>query len=230
MKSKIKTFPILATMLFSVCLLVQCTKSNQQKEKLSTGNEIVETLDQLFDRLSSIDTNQVDSIIHIDEQIRKVVEQISSPKLLEEIHQTYKTERHDYTLAYSNDGSLGVFSWKTRLNNGAMSSIKNIALYENDGKLIPTSLYGKPIVYKKIHSQSSAWNKQVYILSGGFVSENDTLQRVNSYHITKNGLEEAYIFKNRTWELTLDTTEIPSNLEAYLAIPPKKTANNLYQD
>ena len=203
MKARYWISSIYALLLLGAFLIFSnCRNQRKHNYYPKHGQQVIDTLDSLFEQLAVLDSNSIDyseSTVSLNENIRKIVEQISTSKLLAEAYQVYQTNRHNYTLAFSEDSTIGVFSWKTKSKNGPFTSIKNVALFERENRLTPTSLYGESVIYQNIYPTIADRDRQVYILE----SNTDSVLRLDAYEITKNGMEQANIFENKLSQVIL---------------------------
>lgn len=189
-------------------LLVTLSCSNQKIENklysktfsFGNGKEVIDSLDVLLKKLSSIDPDNSsfsESAILINESIRKTIEKVKTPKLLSEISTSYYYKKHDFTFAISNNQKIGVFSWDTRIGE-SLINYKNIALFTINKKVVPTSLSGTPACYNEIYTLKSEKKYPIYIFHGwGKSSPIDFYYKVDAYNFRKEGLEEANIFPNK---------------------------------
>ncbi len=201
MDSKIHCFALLG--LFAI-LLTACGNHNRSKKTqapphFNHGWELIAHLDYNISLLNNIDTNDTDfkeKAVLINEQIRKTIERIQSKKLLKEVGKSYNTLGHDFTFTLSRDKKIGVFSWESRMQ-GAFHGIRNIALYTNKDKVVPTSLYGDSMIFQQIHTLKTG-TKKIYLLQGkGAAHDTNEFFRMDAYTINENGMELAKIFPNR---------------------------------
>ncbi len=201
MDSKIRCFALLG--LFAI-LLTACGNNNLSKKTpapphFNHGRELIAHLDYNLSLLKKLDANDEEfneNAVLINEQIRKTIERIQSKKLLEQVCKSYNILEHDFTFTLSRDEKVGVFSWESRMQ-GAFQGIRNIALYSNKGKIVPTSLYGESIAYQQIHTiKTSA--KSFYLLQGkGAAHTTEEFFRLDAHTINEDGMELAKIFPNR---------------------------------
>ncbi|RDY61449.1 hypothetical protein [Flagellimonas nanhaiensis] len=191
---------------------------NQRKQTIypKHGQQIIDSLDSLFEQLELLNSNSIDypeSAVSTNEKIRKVVEHIRTPKLLKEMLTSYQNKKeHNFGLVDSPDKKVAVVSWQTRLPK-PKSKVKNIALYAKGDKIIPTSLYGEPIHYTEIHTIESKKKDTIYILVGkDELSKTSCQFSIYAYSITKAGLEGTYIFpkKQNYLEFEVGTTSLNS--------------------
>ncbi|WP_420399827.1 hypothetical protein [Flagellimonas sp.] len=185
-------------------LLTNCGNHNLSNKtpappQFNHGRELIAHLDYNLSLLKNLDANDEEfneNAVLINEQIRKTIEQIQSKKLLKEVCKSYNILEHDFVFTLSKDEKVGVFSWESRMQR-TLHSIRNIALYINDGKVIPTSLYGESIAYQQIHTiKTSA--KSFYLLQGqGGTNTTNGFFRMDAYTINEHGMELAKIFPNR---------------------------------
>ena len=221
MKARYWISSIYALLLLGAFLIFSnCRNQRKHNNYPKHGQQVIDTLDSLFEQLAVLDSNSIDyseSTVSLNENIRKIVEQISTPKLLAEAYQVYQTNRHNYTLAFSEDSTIGVFSWKTKSKNGPFTSIKNVALFERENRLTPTSLYGESVIYQNIYPTITDRDRQVYILE----SNTDSVLRLDAYEITKNGMEQANIFKNELSQVILSKKDTIYRLDNYLNLSAK---------
>lgn len=184
-------------LIFMGFLLMGCENmTHQETESPKTGEEVVATLDSLFHELASLEKNAPglsDEVVQLNESIRRTVEDVRTSDLLMEINKVSAKKKHDYTFTLSDDKKLGVFSWRTRMDNTG-NRIKNIALYGNGDNLEPSSLYDTPITYDKIYQVESYKGETLYILHGHLASGDGRYFRMNAYTIKNGYLEEAPAF------------------------------------
>lgn len=173
--------------------------TNNNPPHFGNGRELIDHLDYNLSLLKNLDANAEDfkeNAVLINEQIRKTIEQISSEKRLKEVCKAYKILEHDFTFTIARDGIVGVFSWDSRMQN-PFQGIRNIALYTQKGRIVPTSLYGEPIIYHQIHTIKTG-SKTFYILQGqGTSKKKRDFYRMDAYTINANGMEQSKIFPNR---------------------------------
>ncbi|TMU50680.1 hypothetical protein [Flagellimonas algicola] len=220
MKSKRIIFPVF----FIVFLLIwRCGGSNLSGKNqdfptyFEHGRDIVYHLDHLFPKLAALDSMDFDfgeSTSLVNEQIRKTMERIRTPKLLEEVAASYVAGRHLFHFTYSEDGKIGVFSWDSRMLL-ADTSIKNLALYTTYDKVIPTSLYGSSIIYDQIYSLGRGKPTPVYAFRGKGRQHN-SFYRMDAYVIQNGSLDLAPIFPDRKSSLFSDLDEGNIHSEAEL--------------
>ena len=176
-------------------------------------------MDWLFVQLANLDTTDseyMESATLINEQIKKTMECVKLPKRLLEVDKSYWVKKHDFLFALSDDGQFGVFSWDSKIESTS-GSIKNIALYASQKKVIPTSLYGEALHYNQIHTIKNQKGSPLYVLHGkGKSAESQNFYRLDAYTIKKDGLGDAKIFPNNASSLTSNTST--SNLGQELAM------------
>ncbi|MEC7264947.1 MAG: hypothetical protein VXW38_14505 [Bacteroidota bacterium] len=193
---RLTQFPILF-----ICSLVlfstSCTRKSNIRE-FTNGKEIITSLDSLFTNLETISSRpspNSEAIVEINEKIRRTIEHISSQKMLSEIETGYKAKKHPFSFTFSADKKIAVFSWATRLENSG-NRIKNIALYQSNDKMVPTSLYGTPIIYNDIHQIETYDGTTLYLLQGQDSLQQKMFYRVNAYLLKNGYLEETPAFPN----------------------------------
>ena len=144
----------LIAFLASNCGNPKISEKHQVPHQFANGSALVSFLDfhlLALQDLDKSDSEYSDLAMLINEEIRKAVERINSQKFLREVYTAYESNSHQFTMAISDDAKIAVFSWDTGLE-GAFPRIKNIALYQKNKKVIPTSLYGKPLYFHEIHT------------------------------------------------------------------------------
>ncbi|TMU56666.1 hypothetical protein [Flagellimonas algicola] len=199
--SRIRSFTLLGifTIFLTSCGNHNLSKKTQTPPHFEHGRELIAHLDYNVSLLNDLDANHTgfnEKAVLINEQIRKTIERIQSKKLLKEVCKSYSILEHDFLFTISRDEKIGVFSWESRMQ-GAFQGIRNIALYTNNGKIIPTSLYGDSMIYQQIHTIKTG-TKNFYLLQGqGVTNINEEFFRIDSYTINENGMELAKIFPNR---------------------------------
>ncbi|MFD2098500.1 hypothetical protein [Flagellimonas iocasae] len=147
-------------------------------------------------------TNLQESIVSTNEQIRQTIERnITNTQILNEIQAYLPKKKHAFSFVLSNDKKFGVFSWNTGKND---FPIKNIGLYVNNNKVVPTSLYGNPINYDRIYTIQNELGPPSYIL-GGFEDPSKTPHsyHLSAYLIRGGGIEETQAFPNGESTITL---------------------------
>ncbi|GLU44663.1 hypothetical protein [Allomuricauda sp. NBRC 101325] len=164
-----------------------------QKDLFKNEKEFVSLLDNLFLELNhmevdNLDNDNLEAMVHINENIRRAVENINSLSLLKAIELEYGKRNHLFQFILSPDGKIGVFSWYTKLDASG-NAIKNIAIHQRNNKVIPTSLYGDPIIYNDIFQLESNKGQTVYLLYGADQSASNSYQRLNSYLLRDGNLE-----------------------------------------
>lgn len=194
-------------------LLVLLSCSNQKIENklyaknfsFNNGKQVVDSLDLLLKKLSSIDLDNSsfpESGILINEKIRKTIEKVTTPKLLSEISTSYYYKKHDFTFAISDDQKIGVFSWDTRVGE-SLINYKNIALFTVNKKVVPTSLSGNPACYNEIYTLKTEGKYPIYLFHGwGRSSAIQYYYKVDAYTFRNEGIEETDIFPNSKNSIT----------------------------
>ncbi|WP_131819037.1 hypothetical protein [Flagellimonas flava] len=180
------------------------TKMQRKYLHFSNGRELVEHLDQLFVQLAQIDPAPSESkplLTSVNEQIRKTIESIKNQRLLAEVAESYIYKAHEFGFILSEDRRLAVFSWDAMGEVGT-NKLKNIALYTKGHKIIPSSLYGEPIIYHEAHTIQDSKSKHSYVIHGkGKTQEGHDFYRLDALNITPNGLSEAPIFPDRQYSM-----------------------------
>lgn len=194
-------------------LLVSLSCSNQKIENklyatnfsFDNGKQVVDSLDMLLQKLSSIDPDKSsfsESAILINEHIRKTIEKVKSSKILNEISTSYYYKKHDFTFAISDNQKIGIFSWDSRMGDSFIN-YKNIALFTVNKKIIPTSLSGNPACYNEIYTLKSEKKYPIYVFHGwGKSSPIDFYYKVDAYNFSNKNLEEANIFPDNKNSMT----------------------------
>lgn len=181
----------------TVLLAVGCSNKNNVPQ-YSNGKEITQLLDSLFTKLEkkySEADSDTERLVEINEKIRRAIEHIDSPKVLEEVLSGYGSKKHEFSFILSSNKKVCVFSWYTHLENSG-NRIKNIALYHSNGKMIPTSLYGTPIIYNGIHQIETYDGETIYLLQGNDSIYQNKFHRLNAYALKNGYLEESPAFPN----------------------------------
>ncbi|PWL38783.1 hypothetical protein DKG77_11095 [Flagellimonas aquimarina] len=196
----IRTFTFFLFLVFLSC-------SNQKIENkldsktfhFDNGRQVVDTLDQLLQKLSDIDLDDSSShasISRINKDIKQAIENVKTPGILAEIRTLYRYKKHDFTFAFSDDEKIGVFSWDTRMG-GSMIDYKNIVLFTLNKKVVPKLLSGNPINYNEIYILRTERNHPIYIFHGwGKTSTTDYYYRIDAYTFRNENLEETHVFPN----------------------------------
>lgn len=158
------------------------------------GKDILGELNRQFERLDKIKqfTEWEDSVISINEGIRKTIEGIRKPELLHEVCKEYiGSKKHNYSIVFSEDMKFAVFSWNTYLE---IFPVKSITLFVSNGKVVPASMYGTPLIYEQIHKVDSNERETFYILKGRSVVSSDSINHICAFEIQADQLEEARVF------------------------------------
>ncbi|NDV43002.1 hypothetical protein [Flagellimonas sediminis] len=200
--------------IFSLALLSSSCVRKGHIQEFANGTEINISLDSLFTKLeslSSMPNPNSEVLVEINEKIRRTIEHIGSQKLLAEIDAGYKTKKHHFSFILSDDKKIAVFSWPTRLENSG-NRIKNIALYHSNDKMVPTSLYGTPIIYNGIHQLKMYDGTTLYLLQGQDSMQQKMLNRVNAYLLKNGYLEETPAFPNNETSIVTNGYSISSKM------------------
>ncbi|SDQ72878.1 hypothetical protein [Flagellimonas zhangzhouensis] len=216
---------IISMLLFSLSFLMisSCQlNSSKSRELLSINNEkeLIITLDSLFVELNQIEIEKFnytvsENLITINEQIRRIIENVNSKESLKNLELEYRKKSHSFLFVLSPDGKIGVFSWYTRMNNTG-NEIKNIALIQKKDKVAPTSLYGEPIMYTDIYQLNTNLDQSLYLLHGISDTPSDSYQQLNSYILRDGYLEAIYSFPNRESQISTRlaaVNELPKHLK-----------------
>ncbi len=187
-----------------ICIMFGCLSNFKKTDKdfsFENEKELIATLDSLFVELNKIETKNhdykaIESIVSINEKIRRVIENIQSKEILKALEIEYGKSHHAFTFVISPDRNVGIFSWFTRMDASG-NAIKNIALHLSKDKIIPTSLYGEPIMYRKIYQVDSNTGQTMYLVYGNIDNPSSSFQRLNSYILRDGHLEVYYSFPNR---------------------------------
>jgi len=205
-----------------------CDGKKDSSKDLVNGEDLIHSLDSLFTELSKVDLNTVESsetIVAINEKIRRNIENVQSQRILKELSAIYRDDEHDFKFALSKDGKLGVFSYYTMMDNSGIG-IKNIALYNTDNKISPTSLYGKPVIYSKIHQIKSNTQNTIYILHGnGKTHNNETAYRLHAYSLKDGDLVETPAFPLNS--SSMSTTQQVEDIDSKLKLDFEVSKNGL---
>ncbi len=178
-------------------LFCGCSKRNDVP-RFTNGMEITATLDSLFGKLETIRTQtnpNPEGLVEINERIRRTIEHIGSQRLLHEMQNGYENHNHLFSYILSPDQKVAIFSWYTHLENSG-NRIKNIALYDSDTKMVPTSLYGTPVIYNGIHQIKTYGDETIYLLQGQDSIQQRVFYRLNAYLLKNGYLEETPAFPN----------------------------------
>ncbi|WP_421807176.1 hypothetical protein [Flagellimonas sp.] len=162
-----------------------CDFSKKSKENDFYTSNTLDELEVLLTQLNQLDTigcRNMDEIVSINESMRRIVENIRSAEKFDKLAKAYKTHRPNVKFAASEDGTFGVFSWRTKMDCLG-NQIKNIALYKTDNGVLSSSLYGKPMIYHRV--SSNPMKKGNYLLHA-----NNTIK---GYSISNGYLEETPI-------------------------------------
>lgn len=214
----------LIAFLASNCGNPKISEKHQVPHQFENGSALVSFLD--FHLLALLDLDKSDSeysdlAILINEEIRKAVERINSQKFLREVYTAYESNSHQFTMAISDDAKIAVFSWDTGLE-GAFPRIKNIALYQKNKKVIPTSLYGKPLYFHEIHTIVCN-NKRSYLLHG--TNSKSNLYRLDAYSLNSGQLEQKTIFPDNKNSI-ISAQDFNIEMDGSLIIIPEVEANS----
>lgn len=187
-------------------LAVGCSNRNNSPQ-YSDGKEITQLLDSLFTKLekaySEANSNS-ERLVEINEKIRRAIERIDSPKLLDDILSGYDTKKHDFSFILSPDTKVCVFSWYTHMENSG-NRIKNIALYHSNDKMVPTSLYGTPVIYSEINQIETYDGETIYLLQGNDSINQNKFYRLNAYLLKNGYLEETPAFPNNESSIAINS-------------------------
>ncbi|MDF0705821.1 hypothetical protein [Flagellimonas okinawensis] len=166
--------------------------SSKSKNQQLTGYEVLDKLDSLATRLNNLeskDCENIDEIVTINEQMRRIIEDIYSNNVLDELITAAHKETHQIVFASSEDKNVGVFSWESKLDCLG-HNIKNIALFRSNNRVSTSSLYGKSMMYSEVSLLKNNNNKMLYQLKGtSHFGEN----KVNGYTISNGQLIESQI-------------------------------------
>lgn len=200
------------TLVFGSLLFANCTdKTEVNKQNKATGKEVIAVLDSLFYELDNPKDSAPgvsEDMVRVNENIRRTIENIRSPRLLAEIEKAYTAKSHKFYFVLSEDKKIGVFSWRTRMDASG-NKIKNIAIYQTADKVEPSSLYDIPIIYGKIYQVESYRGETLYVLHGHDSIGNDKYFRLNAYTLKNDNLEEAPAFPNN--ESSISISQIHKN-------------------
>jgi len=193
---KSNTFPIILMSFSCLMLCLSCGTSNKSKNDHFNGKETLAELDGLLmqlDQFDASDCGNLNEIVTINEKMRRMVENIRSTKAFDSIAKAFDANTNQIDFVVSEDEQFGVFSWQTKMDCLG-NSIKNIALYKSDNKVLASSLYGKSMMYHKIKSRKQTEGKTVYLLLGS-ASTNKEPNNVTAkgYKITNGYLAESQI-------------------------------------
>ncbi|WP_148261528.1 hypothetical protein [Flagellimonas ruestringensis] len=169
-----------------------CNNSNNMELEQFDAKNTLAQLDNLFIQLNGLDTvdcQNLDEIVTINEKMRGIIENIRSTKKFDDLAAAYNEDEHQIGFVVSEDRQFGVFSWKTKMDCMG-HNIKNIALYKSNNKVVASSLYGKPIIYHEITSKNQNNGKTIYLLNGEKGQLNATTK---AYTITNGNLAESQI-------------------------------------
>lgn len=200
---KFQTAPI--ALLVSLLLLVGCSGSEQSEAVPGNGKELVASLDRLFEELSAQRTNPSDlseEVVRLNEKIRRTIEGIRPTGHLVEIAESCSEGGHGFSFTLSRDKKLGIFSWHTKMDASG-NKIKNMALFDQGGRLAVSSLPSAPIIYDKIHQLKSYKGKVLYILQGSDNTAEGSFFRLDAYTLRNGQLEEAPAFPNNESSISM---------------------------
>lgn len=207
-----RTILILCLALLLIIMSCQLTTSKSEKfSSIKSEKELLTTLDSLFVELNkndidNLEYNSSETMVDINEKIRRVIENINSNELLKALELEYGKKNHSFSFVLSSDGKIGVFSWYTRMDNTG-NEIKNIALHQKKNKVVPTSLYGEPIIYNGIYQLKSHKGQTVYLIHGQNKDQINPYQRLNSYILRDGDLEAFTSFPNNVSSLSTRLAE-----------------------
>ncbi|MBO0341096.1 hypothetical protein [Flagellimonas profundi] len=190
MKLKEMVTPLICLML--LLYLSGCNSSTKSNKEPFNANATLEQLDTLLGQLQGIDSfdcKNLDEIVTINEDMRRIVENIRSIDEFDRLVEAYQAKEHQITFSFSEDKQIGVFSWHTKMDCLG-HIIKNISLYKSNGKVIASSLYGKSLIFNSIGSIQKDNGNVVYLLNGGTTSEEPAIM---GYTITNGYLVESTI-------------------------------------
>ncbi|THV58299.1 hypothetical protein EZV76_12580 [Flagellimonas alvinocaridis] len=208
---------ILLPVILIACFgLLNCTNKQNNLKKFNTGKALIYSLDSLFINLSNVPTKakgSSEAVVHINEEIRKTIESIDAPQLLEELAVEFKSKKHDFTFIVSKDKKVGVFSWDTRMGSSEQS-IKNIALYKSGDRVLPTSLYGKPMVYDKVYQIEPVSGNTIYTFHGHSEAMGHPNFRLHAYTLKSGHLEETPVFPLNTTFISSEKSFADSDIQS----------------
>ncbi|MDF0717364.1 hypothetical protein PY092_14465 [Muricauda sp. 334s03] len=194
MKSKIFSISLMGFSFLILCL--GCGTPNKSKNDHFNGKDTLAELDRLLmqlDQMDASDCGNLDEIVTINEKMRRMVENIRSSKAFDSIAKAFDANTNQIDFVVSKDEQFGVFSWYTKMDCLG-NSIKNIALYKSDNKVLASSLYGKSMIYHEIKSRKQTEDKTVYLLLGSSSENQDaTDSTAKGYKITNGYLAESQI-------------------------------------
>ncbi len=216
-----KTKKIIARISFIlITFLLGCGNRNRPYKNVNfpthfeNGKALVAHLDWLFNQLSELQTDDSgfeENVIFFNEQIKKTMERVKTPKRLLEVNKSYLAKRHDFLFTLSDDVQIGVFSWDSKMGFST-GVVKNMALYVVKNKVIPTTLYGAPLFYNEIHVTSNPKGFPLYLLHGkGTSKDNKSFYQINAYQLNQNGLQLAKVFPSNSSTLTVKQANVGPN-------------------
>ncbi|GAB4508984.1 MAG: hypothetical protein Tsb004_08670 [Allomuricauda sp.] len=179
------TFNILSIAIVLSMISSSCDFSKKSKENDFYTSNTLDELEVLLTQLNQLDTidcRNMDEIVSINESMRRILENIRSVEKFDKLAKAYKTHRPNVKFAISEDGTFGVFSWRTKMDCLG-NQIKNIALYKTDNGVLTSSLYGTPMIYHRV--SSNPMKKGNYLLHAN--------NAIKGYSISNGYLEETSI-------------------------------------
>ena len=179
------TFNILSIAIVLSMISSSCDFSKKSKENDFYTSNTLDELEVLLTQLNQLDTidcRNMDEIVSINESMRRILENIRSVEKFDKLAKAYKTHRPNVKFAISEDGTFGVFSWRTKMDCLG-NQIKNIALYKTDNGVLTSSLYGTTMIYHRV--SSNPMKKGNYLLHAN--------NAVKGYSISNGYLEETPI-------------------------------------
>lgn len=181
---------------------IGCTQpQNQKKEQPGvvsiTGS--ISRVDELFndlDQMEMVQEGDLEQAIEINEHIRREIEQIAAKNLLHKMTELYGKGNHHFAFTCSPDKKVAVFSWHSKLDTFGFP-IKNIVIFHDGKELVPTSLYGTPVIYEQLFQFTDEKGHSIYIMVG-----NSRIHKMHkiifwAYSIQNGQLQEVFVFPDR---------------------------------
>ncbi|NDV14899.1 hypothetical protein GO009_02580 [Muricauda sp. TY007] len=193
---KLKTLFIACISFGLLIPFTSCNNYNSKEDEQFDAKNTLAQLNNLLIQLNGLDTvdcQNLDEIVTINEKIRGIIESIRSTKKFDSLATTYNKAEHQIGFVVSDNQQFGVFSWETKMDCMG-HNIKNIALYKSKNRIVASSLYGKPMIYHGIISKNQGNGKTIYLLNGRFSSKKKHFNTTTkAYTITNGSLAESQI-------------------------------------